>query len=124
MRSVPSRERSDRRASDGAHGHNAGSKDLGQRVESIRIDETNGSFATGEAMIGNVANYRSLAEILTSFVTMMAAKGVTIHALSPQNEPDMSKAYRSATRTPGQIHDFVPDLHAAFQVAGVTGARS
>jgi O-glycosyl hydrolase len=85
--------------------------------------KTNGSFMRGGAMIGNSANYTALAAILTNFVTLMASRGVPIYALSPQNEPDMSTWYPSATWTPRQIHDFVPYLHGAFQQAGVTNTK-
>jgi glucuronoarabinoxylan endo-1,4-beta-xylanase len=81
--------------------------------------KSNGQYMAGGAMIGTQANYLSLAAIQASYVTLMRSNGVPIYALSPQNEPDMSKPYPSATWTPRQIHDFIPFLHTALQTAGV-----
>jgi O-glycosyl hydrolase len=85
--------------------------------------KSNGAFMKGGAMIGSEANYRALASLLAGFVTFMASHGVPLHALSPQNEPDMSTWYPSATWTPEQIHDFVPYLYDAFRAAGVTDTK-
>jgi glucuronoarabinoxylan endo-1,4-beta-xylanase len=85
--------------------------------------KANGDFMKGGAMIGNDANYASLARLFAGFVTYMASQGVPLLALSPQNEPDMSTWYPSATWTSRQIHDFVPYLDAAFRSAGVTNTK-
>jgi len=79
--------------------------------------KANGSSMKGGAIIATGANYMALAKILANFVTLTASHGVPIYALSPQNEPDISTWYPSATWTPRQIHDFVPYLHGAFQAA-------
>jgi glucuronoarabinoxylan endo-1,4-beta-xylanase len=85
--------------------------------------KANGDFMKGGAMIGNEANYAALARLFAGFVTYMASQGVPLLALSPQNEPDMSTWYPSATWTSRQIHDFVPYLDAAFRSAGVTNTK-
>ena len=85
--------------------------------------KSNGDFMKGGAMVGNGANYTSLARLFAGFVTFMASQGVPLLALSPQNEPDMSTWYPSATWTPRQIHDFVPYLDAALRSAGVTNTK-
>ena len=85
--------------------------------------KTNGSFTKGGAMIGSSSNYTALAAMFATFVTLMRSNGVPIYALSPQNEPDMSKWYPSATWTPQQIHDFIPYLHNAFEAAAVTNTK-
>jgi glucuronoarabinoxylan endo-1,4-beta-xylanase len=74
-------------------------------------------------MIGNTANYESLAAIYAGYVALLRSNGVPLYALSPQNEPDMSKQYPSATWTPQQVHDFVPYMHAALQSAGLADTK-
>ena len=85
--------------------------------------KTNGAFMTGGSMVGNKANYESFAASLAGYVALMRSNGVTLYALSPQNEPDMSKPYPSATWTPQQIHDFVPYLYDALQSAGLSDTK-
>jgi glucuronoarabinoxylan endo-1,4-beta-xylanase len=85
--------------------------------------KTNGKFGIGGAMIGDSTHYETLATKLAGFVQLMRANGVPLYALSPQNEPDMSKPYPSATWTPEQIRDFVPYLHAALHSKGVDSTQ-
>jgi glucuronoarabinoxylan endo-1,4-beta-xylanase len=85
--------------------------------------KANGDFMKGGAIMGTDANYRSLATLLAEFVTYMASQGVPLSALSPQNEPDMSMWYPSATWTPRQIHDFIPHLRDAFRAANVDATK-
>jgi glucuronoarabinoxylan endo-1,4-beta-xylanase len=83
--------------------------------------KSNGNFLAGGTMKngpGN-ANFTELAEIQTSFVTLMTGTyGIPIYAVSVQNEPDQSKSYPSCTWTAQQIHDYVPYLSAALATAG------
>jgi glucuronoarabinoxylan endo-1,4-beta-xylanase len=85
--------------------------------------KSNRLFMSGGSMLGNSANYESLAGIFASYVSTMRSNGVSIYGLSPQNEPDISRPYPSATWTPQQIRDFVPYLHAALQSAGVVDTK-
>lgn len=78
----------------------------------------NRSYMRGGKFVATPANYTHLARALAGFVTEMRGHGVPILALSPQNEPDMSTGYSSATWTPRQIHDFVPVLASALESAG------
>lgn len=80
--------------------------------------KSNGVFYQGGTFIGNATNYTSYAVALASYPAFMAGYGVTIHAISPQNEPDISQTYPSALWTGQQFHDFVPYLHSALQSAG------
>jgi glucuronoarabinoxylan endo-1,4-beta-xylanase len=85
--------------------------------------KANGDFMKGGALIGSAGNYAALARLFSDFVKYMASQGVPLLALSPQNEPDMSTWYPSATWTPRQIHDFVPYLDDAFRSAGITTTK-
>jgi glucuronoarabinoxylan endo-1,4-beta-xylanase len=85
--------------------------------------KANGDFMKGGAFLGSAENYTALARLFARFVSYMASQGVPLLALSPQNEPDMSAWYPSATWTPRQIHDFVPYLDAAFRSSGVTTTK-
>jgi glucuronoarabinoxylan endo-1,4-beta-xylanase len=83
----------------------------------------NRDFTKGGAMIGTSENYRALAGTLVDFVGFMRGQGVALVAVSPQNEPDMSMWYPSATWTPEQIHAFVPYLHDALRAAGAADTK-
>ena len=83
--------------------------------------KSNRSFMTGGAMENGPddANFKELAEIQTSFVTLLTQTyGMPIYALSVQNEPDLSTSYPSCTWTPQQIHDYIPYLASALRKAG------
>ncbi len=53
------------------------------------------------------ANYATYAEYLKSFVDYMASQGVTVDAISIQNEPDIRVTYDSCDWTPEQILEFI-----------------
>lgn len=76
--------------------------------------KANGLFYRGGPFISNPTNYASFASILASYVSLMASYGITISAISPQNEPDVSTAYPSAVWTAREFHDFVPYLYAVL----------
>jgi len=81
--------------------------------------KSNGQFLKGGSFIGNAANFANLAILQTSFVTLLdKTYGITLYALSPQNEPDVSTYYASCTWTAQQLHDFVPYLAQALSSAG------
>jgi glucuronoarabinoxylan endo-1,4-beta-xylanase len=81
--------------------------------------KSNGNFLTGGPFIGSAANFANLATLQASFVTLLARNyGITLYALSPQNEPDVSVSYASCTWTAQQLHDYVPYLAQALSSAG------
>jgi len=80
--------------------------------------KSNGVFYQGGNFIGTPSNYTAYAAALASYPAFMAGYGVPIHAISPQNEPDISQTYPSALWTAQQFHDFIPYLYSALQTAG------
>lgn len=76
--------------------------------------KSNDLFYAGGNFIGTSANYTNFASSLASYVAFMSEEGVTISAISPQNEPDISESYPSALWTAQEFHDFVPYLYAAL----------
>lgn len=81
--------------------------------------KSNGQYGKGGAFIGNPDNYANLANLQSSFVTLLAGTyGITLDALSPQNEPDVSTVYGSCTWTAQQLHDYIPYLAQALASAG------
>jgi glucuronoarabinoxylan endo-1,4-beta-xylanase len=78
-------------------------------------------YCGGGKMIGTLANYSAYADSLASFPALMQASGITIYAISLQNEPDMSASYDTCLWTPHQLHDFIPWLSGALRSAGRSG---
>lgn len=66
--------------------------------------KTNGSTVGGAMKDSSFAAY---AAFLKSFVVYMASKGVTVDAISVQNEPDWATTYESCVWTPSQMFNFV-----------------
>jgi len=84
----------------------------------------NGSFSSGGNFIGNSSNYTALANIETSWVTLMTGTyNIPVYAISVQNEPDYSGSYASCKWTAQQIHDFVPYLRGALNAAGFSSTK-
>ncbi len=83
----------------------------------------NGSVNGGN-YVDNPANNASYAGELASYVTTMKnSYGVTLYAVSVQNEPDVQQSYESCQWTSAQIHDFVPHLAAQLTTAGVGNTK-
>jgi glucuronoarabinoxylan endo-1,4-beta-xylanase len=80
--------------------------------------KSNGVFHKGGNFIGNPTNYTWYAEALASYPAFMAGYGISISAISPQNEPDISQTYPSALWTAQQFHDFIPYLDVAIRSSG------
>lgn len=81
--------------------------------------KSNRNYPTGGSFIGSATNFTNLANIQTSFVTLLTGTyGIPLYALSPQNEPDKSVDYSSCTWTAQQLHDYVPYLATALRNAG------
>ena len=80
--------------------------------------KSNRKWGTGGSFLGRTIDLTNYAAIQTSFVTLMAANGVSVYAVSVQNEPDVSLSHPSCQWTAQQIHDYVPYLSAALKRAG------
>jgi glucuronoarabinoxylan endo-1,4-beta-xylanase len=85
--------------------------------------KANGNFLKGAPIVASAATYSAIASSLAAFALEMDHLGVPLFAVSPQNEPDVSQAYPSATWTGPQVHDFVPYLSDAFSKAGLRQTR-
>ena len=82
------------------------------------------SYCTGGSMNGNSANYASYAGDLASFPLLLKAKGLSIYAISIQNEPNIENpAYDTCSWTAQQIHDFIPYLWDALSAAGFANIK-
>jgi glucuronoarabinoxylan endo-1,4-beta-xylanase len=83
----------------------------------------NGSV-DGSSYVDTQANNATYAGELASYVTtMLNSYGVTLYAISVQNEPDVQQTYESCAWTGAQIHDFVPWLAAQLTTAGVGSTK-
>lgn len=80
--------------------------------------KSNGVFYQGGNFVGSSTNYANYAAALASYPTFMAGYGITIYAISPQNEPDISQTYPSALWTAQEFHDFIPYFHSAIESSG------
>ena len=67
--------------------------------------KSNGDVNNGGTL--NVANYGDFANYLESFVTYMQNGGVSLYAISMQNEPDWVTTYESCSWTPQQMDAWV-----------------
>jgi len=81
--------------------------------------KTSGKFCSSGSMIGNSNNYAAYAEILASFPALMSTHGISLDALSVQNEPDVANPeYDTCLWRGAEIHDFIPYLADALKNAG------
>ena len=88
------------------------------------IMKSSGKSCTSGSVIGNAANYSAYATDLASFPSLLHAYGLSITAISVQNEPDVSNPdYETCTWTAQQIHDFIPYLSSALHTSGFGGIR-
>jgi glucuronoarabinoxylan endo-1,4-beta-xylanase len=69
-------------------------------------------------------NYGAYATYLNDFVQHMASEGVTIDAVSLQNEPDWSPNYESCDWTADQIYNFVKNFGGTIGGTKVAAAES
>ena len=75
-------------------------------------------------MIGTPANYSRYASELASFPPLLKTHGISIEALSIQNEPNVEDSkYDTCRWTPQQIHDFIPHLSDALRAAGYEAVK-
>lgn len=82
--------------------------------------KSNGSVTNGGYLLP--AYYQAYADQLADYVTMMKTTyGVTIHGISPQNEPDQAQDYESCLMSGTQFDIFVRDyLAPTFAAYGLT----
>jgi glucuronoarabinoxylan endo-1,4-beta-xylanase len=80
--------------------------------------KSSGKYCGSGAMIGTPKNYAAYAADLASFPALLAANGLSLDAISIQNEPDVENTYDTCTWTALQIHDFIPYLWTALHSAG------
>jgi glucuronoarabinoxylan endo-1,4-beta-xylanase len=78
----------------------------------------------GGSFVSSAANYQGYAAQLANYVASMTnTYGISLYAVSVQNEPDYSTDYESCLWTSQQIHDFVPYLSAALTASNVASTR-
>jgi len=82
--------------------------------------KSNAACANGGSLLA--ADYGSYATWLINYVNSVKTyTGITLYAVSVQNEPDQNVDYDSAIWTAQNIHDFIlNDLGPAFATAGLT----
>jgi glucuronoarabinoxylan endo-1,4-beta-xylanase len=83
--------------------------------------KNNGSFINGGSL--RPAEYSAWAVSLAEYVQTMKSNGIPVHAISVQNEPDITQTYGSSTYSSEQLRDFVPYLYSALQSAGVGSTK-
>lgn len=78
----------------------------------------------GGSFVSSAANYQGYAAQLANYVASMTNAGISLFAVSVQNEPDYSTTnYESCLWTAQQIHDFVPYLSTALSNNNVASTR-
>jgi glucuronoarabinoxylan endo-1,4-beta-xylanase len=85
-----------------------------QFKDSNSVDGGNFLSASNQAYASQLAGY---------VANMKNAYGISIYAISVQNEPDVSTSYESCVWTAQQIHDFVPFLSAALAASNVASTK-
>lgn len=78
----------------------------------------------GGYFVSSAANYQGYASQLARYVVNIKnTYGVTIHALSVQNEPNYITTYESCGWSAQQIHDFIPYLSATLAASNVASTK-
>jgi glucuronoarabinoxylan endo-1,4-beta-xylanase len=78
----------------------------------------------GGSFVSSTANYQGYAAQLANYVASMTNAGISLFAVSVQNEPDYSTTnYESCLWTSQQIHDFVPYLSTALSNNNVASTK-
>ena len=81
--------------------------------------KSSGSYCSAGSMTESSANYTFYAAALASFPPLLKANGLSIYAISVQNEPNATDPhYDTCTWTAQQIHDFIPYLSSALKASG------
>ena len=78
----------------------------------------------GGSFVSSAANYQGYAAQLANYVASMTNAGISLFAVSVQNEPDYSTTnYESCLWTAQQVHDFVPYLATALSNNNAASTR-
>ena len=80
--------------------------------------KTNNDVNNGGSLLAS--HYQDYANQLANYVLNMQAQGVTIYAISIQNEPDWVTTYESCSWSASQFKDFLKILKTTFTLKGVT----
>ena len=84
----------------------------------------NTNTVDGGSFVSATTNYQNYAAQLAGYVALMKKTyGISLYAVSVQNEPDVSVDYESCLWTAKQIHDFVPYLAAALTASNVAATK-
>ncbi len=78
----------------------------------------NNSIDNGGHLLAS--HYQDYANLLSQYVRNMAARGITIHAVSVANEPNFTASYESSRWTASEFAAFLPILADTFTRDGVT----
>ena len=85
------------------------------------------SYTSNNTTIGSwfaAADSKAYAAQLANYVVSnQIVNGITIYAVSIQNEPDANVSYVSCHWTPQEIHDFATNLYNAFQASNVVSTK-
>jgi glucuronoarabinoxylan endo-1,4-beta-xylanase len=84
---------------------------------------TTNNSTVGSGFVPSPANYQAYANQLANYVVTMQNNGVTIYALSIQNEPDAVVDYTSCYWSPQEYHDFVPFLRSALTASNAASTK-
>jgi len=86
--------------------------------------KSSGQYCSGGTMIGNAANYSTYARQLADSLVLLRNNGISLDALSVQNEPDtQNERYDTCGWTLKQIHDFIPVLSKAVNDEGFENVK-
>jgi len=86
--------------------------------------KTSKKYCAGGSLIGEPANYTRYAAQLASFPPLLKTHGISLDALSIQNEPNVEDSnYDTCLWTGRQIHDFIPYLFDALRAAGFPAVK-
>jgi glucuronoarabinoxylan endo-1,4-beta-xylanase len=66
------------------------------------------------------SHYQDYANLLAQYVLNMKNDGITIYAISLQNEPDFTATYESCTWTAAQFAAFLPYVHSVWTADNLT----
>ena len=71
----------------------------------------------------SASNQAYASQLAGYVVNMKNTYGVSLYAISIQNEPDASTSYESCLWTPQQIHDFATNLYSALVASNVASTK-
>jgi O-glycosyl hydrolase len=86
--------------------------------------KSSGRYCSKGAMKGTPANYADYAAALATFPDLLKKNGISLFAMSLQNEPNIEDAaYDTCSWSAEQIHDFVPYLWNTLHASGFGSIR-